>query len=173
LVDMWPSCSPDGQTVYYTEVTSDQTQIMKVGIDGGTPVSVGSATLSFSTVSPDGRSLASLYHVAPGKPAQLAQVDAQSGEIRAAYDEPPGMSVGNAIGTTLAWTKDGRAILFVETQNGVSSLWAQPLGAPGALKASAKQIMIFGPGLIWSYAISPDGKQIVSARGGPITDAVL
>ena len=34
LVDMWPSCSPDGQTVYYTEVTSDQTQIMKVGIDG-------------------------------------------------------------------------------------------------------------------------------------------
>ena len=173
LVDMWPSCSPDGRTVYYTEVTSDQTQIMKVGIDGGTPASLGSANLSFSTVSPDGRSVASLYRVVPGKPAQLAVVDAQSGEIRATYDEPPGMSIGNTGGSTLTWTKDGRAILFVETENGVSSLWAQAVGAPGAPKALAKQIMIFGPGLIWSYAISPDGKQIVSARGGPITDAVL
>jgi eukaryotic-like serine/threonine-protein kinase len=174
LVDMWPSCSPDGQTVYYTEVTADQTQIMKVGIDGGTPASIGSTNLSFSAVSPDGRSLASLYRsTTPGKPAQLAVVDAQSGEIGVTYDEPPGMSVGTAGGSTLAWTKDGRAILFVETQNGVSSLWAQPVGAPGAAKASAKQIMIFGPGLIWSYAISPDGNQIISARGGPITDAVL
>jgi len=173
LVDMWPSCSPDGQSVYYTKITSDQTQIMKLGIDGGTPATLGSANLSFSTVSPDGRSLASLYRATPGKPAQLAVVDAQSGEIRATYDELPGMSIGNIGGSTLAWTKDGRAILFVETQNGVSSLWAQPIGAPGASKASAKQIMIFGPGLIWGYAISPDGKQIVSARGGPITDAVL
>ena len=173
LVDMWPSCSPDGQSVYYTKITSDQTQIMKAGIDGGTPVSIGSPNLNFSTVSPDGRSLASLYHINPGKPAQLAVVDAQSGEIRATYDEPPGVSIGSIGGSPLAWTKDGRAILFVETQNGVSSLWAQPAGAPGAPKASAKQIMILGPGLIWSYAISPDGKQIVSARGGPITDAVL
>jgi eukaryotic-like serine/threonine-protein kinase len=173
LVDMWPSCSPDGLTVYYTEVTSDQTQIMKVAIDGGTPARLGSANLSFSTVSPDGRSLASLYRITAGKPAQLAVVDAQSGEIRATYDEPPGLSAGTTGGSTLTWTKDGRAILFVETENGVSSLWAQPIGAPGVSKASAKQIMIFGPGLIWSYAISPDGKQIVSARGGPITDAVL
>jgi serine/threonine protein kinase/Tol biopolymer transport system component len=173
LVDMWPSCSPDGQSVYYTSVTSDQTQIMKVGIDGGTSTSVGSTNLSFSTVSPDGRSLASLYRATAGKPAQLAVVDAQSGEIRATYDEPPGMTMGNAGGATLTWTKDGRAILFVETQNGVSSLWAQPVGGPGTPQASAKQIMIFGPGLIWSYAISPDGKQIVSARGGPVTDAVL
>jgi serine/threonine protein kinase/Tol biopolymer transport system component len=172
-IDMWPSCSPDGQSVYYTTVTSDQTQIMKVGVDGGTPANVGSANLSFSTVSPDGRSLASLYRATPGKPAQIAVVDAQSGEIRTAYDEPPGMAIGNAGGNILAWTKDGRAILFVESQNGVSSLWAQPVGAPGAPQASSKQIMIFGPGLIWSYAISPDGKQIVSARGGPITDAVL
>jgi Tol biopolymer transport system component len=173
LVDMWPSCSPDGKNVYYTNVAADQSMLMKVGIDGGTPASLGPVNLRFSAVSPDGRSLASLYSPVLSKPAQVAIVDTESGAIRATYDEPSGISLGNTGGTTLAWTKDGRAVLFVLTQNGVSSLWAQPVGAPGAPKASPKQIMNFGPGLIWSYAISPDGKQVVSSRGGPITDAVL
>jgi eukaryotic-like serine/threonine-protein kinase len=173
LADMWPTCSPDGTTVYYTTITTDQTMLMKVGIDGGTPASVGAANLRFSAVSPDGRSLASLYNSSPGKPAQVAIVDAQSGDIRVTYDEPSGMSLGTTGGSPLSWTRDGRAVLLIETQNGVSSLWAQPVGAPGAPQASPKQVMIFGSGLIWSYAVSPDAKQIVVSRGGPITDAVL
>jgi len=55
----------------------------------------------------------------------------------------------------------------------VSSLWAQPVGAAGAAPASAKQLMTFGPGLMWGFALSPDGKQIVSSRGERVTDAVL
>ena len=173
LVDMWPSCSPDGKTVYYTDVSADHPRLMKVSIDGGTPATIGPERLRYSAVSPDGLSLASLYTEDPGHPPKIAVVDAQSGEIRAAYDEPSAMSSEGLGGGTLAWTKDGRAVLLVVAQNGISSLWAQPISAPGTPQASPKQIMIFGPGLIWSYALSPDGKQILSSRGAPITDAVL
>ena len=173
LLDMWPSCSPDGKTVYYSDISADQPRMMKVSAEGGAPTSLSSESLRFSAVSPDGRFLASLYLAGAGKPAQIAVVDAQSGEIRAAYDEPAELSAGTNGGSTLAWTKDGKAILFVVSQNGVSSLWAQPVGAPGAPHVASKQIMIFGPGVIWGFALSPDGTQILSSRGQPITDAVL
>ena len=70
---------------------------------------------------------------------------------------------------SLEWTKDGRAILFLVNKNGASeSLWAQPVGAPGTAATSPKQIMNFSPGIVWAYALSPDGKQIVYSRGFPI-----
>jgi eukaryotic-like serine/threonine-protein kinase len=172
-VDMWPSCSPDGQFVYYTNIAGDRGLLMKIGIDGGQPENLNKQELRFPTASPDNRSLAAIYAPDPAKPSKLAVVDATNGEIRAAYDEPDGLSIGNLGGSSLAWTKDGRAILFVVTHNDVSSLWAQPVGAPGAAQPSPRQIAIFGPGTIWGYAISPDGKQILSSRGEPITDAVL
>lgn len=172
-VDMWPACSPDGRTVYYTDVAAQRVHLMKVSIDGGTLESVSNEDLRFPVVSPDNNSLAAIYTPDVTKPAKIAVVNAASGEILAAYDEPSGLSIGNNGGSTLAWTRDGRTVLFVVTQNNVSSLWAQPVGAPGAPQPSPKQIMIFGPGLIWGYAISPDGKQILSSRGEPVTDAVL
>jgi eukaryotic-like serine/threonine-protein kinase len=172
-VDMWPSCSPDGKSVYFTNIAGDHGQLMKVGIDGGQPQNLNKQELRFSAVSPDNRSLAAIYVADPSKPQKLAVVDANSGEIHAAYDEPAGLSLGTNGGSTLAWTSDGRAILFVVTRNDVSSLWTQPVGATGAPQPSPRQIMILGPGVIWGYAISPDSKQILISRGEPITDAVL
>jgi eukaryotic-like serine/threonine-protein kinase len=171
--DMWPNCSPDGQSVYYADISGDQPQLMKVGIDGGASVHLSGDMLRFGVASPDGKSLAAIYSPDPTKPPKIAVLDATSGEIRSTYDPPAGLAEGINGGGTLAWTKDGRAILFVVTRNGVSSLWAQPVAAPGQIQPSPRQIMIFGPGYIWGYALSPDGKQIVSSRGAPITDAVL
>jgi hypothetical protein len=64
-------------------------------------------------------------------------------------------------------------VLFVVNENSVASLWAQPVGAAGAAIISPKPIMNFGPGFVWAYALSPDGKQIVYSRGVPATDVVL
>jgi hypothetical protein len=127
----------------------------------------------FSAISSDGRSLASLFAVGAGKPPQLVVVDAASGQIREAYDEPAGILLAQSGGSPVTWAKDGRSILFELEHGGVASLWAQPVAGPGAPHATPKQIMIFGPGMVWGFALSPDGRQIVSSRGSPITDAVL
>jgi Tol biopolymer transport system component len=52
-------------------------------------------------------------------------------------------------------------------------LWAQPVAATGAAAAAPKRLTNFTDSRIFSYAYSPDGKQIVFARGRTVTDAVL
>ncbi len=171
--DMWPSCTPDGKSVFYTSISSDQPRLMRVDFEGGTPVKLSDQDLMFGAVSPDGHFLASLYAVGAGKPPQVAVVDAVTGQIREAYDEPTGLVLTQAGGSPLTWAKDGRSVLLALEHAGIASLWAQPIASPGAPHAAPKQIMIFGPGRVWSYALSPDGRQIISSRGSAITDAVL
>jgi Tol biopolymer transport system component len=146
---------------------------MKVGIDGGAPAILSKETLQFAVVSPDNNSLAAIYRPDASKPAKIAILGPDGGEIRVAYDAPLGLTFGSNGGSTLAWTKDGRALLYVISKNDVSTLWAQPVGATGAPPAAPKQLMTLGPGLIWGYALSPDGKQILYSRGEQVTDAVL
>jgi eukaryotic-like serine/threonine-protein kinase len=171
--DMWPNCSPDGKFVVYIDISGNRARLMKVSIDGGTPVNLNSELLQFPVVSPDSRSLAAFYTPDTTKPAKIAILGADAGEIRAVYDAPTDLTTGSNGGSTLAWTKDGRALLFVVNRNGVSSLWAQLVGTPGAPATAPKQLMTFGPGLVWGYTLSPDGRQILSSRGDRVRDAVL
>ena len=77
-------------------------------------------------------------------------------------------------GQKLDWTKDGRAILYPVTTDGVVTLWAQPVGPQGNAPAAPKQVMNLGSDFQWgAYTLSPDGKQIVYAHGRHVTDAVL
>jgi len=144
-----------------------------VGIDGGAPVSLSKETLFFPVISPDGNSIAAGYHPDLAKPSKLAVLGMEGGEIRRVFDVTPDTVLGGEGGSSIAWTKDGRAILLVVGKEGASTLWAQPLGAAGAPPPPARQIMDLSSEQVWSFALSPDGKQIVYARGLPVTDAVV
>jgi serine/threonine protein kinase/Tol biopolymer transport system component len=172
-VDVWPSCSPDGKFVVYADASGGMPTLRKVGIDGGAPISLSKETLFFPVVSPDGTSIAAGYHPDLAKPSKLAILGMEGGEIRRVYDVTPDTVLGGEGGSSIAWTKDGRAILLIVGKEGASTLWAQPLGAAGAPPPPARQIMDLSSEQVWSCALSPDGKQIVYARGLPVTDAVL
>jgi serine/threonine protein kinase len=171
--DAWPICSPDGKTVVYVNLSTDLPTLMKIAIDGGTPARLGKESLQFPALSPDNQLIAASYHPDQTKPAKLAIVAIDSGEIRNVYDVPAETVFGGEGGSDLEWTKDGRSVLFVVNKNSVASLWAQPVGSPGSAAISPKPIMNFGSGFVWAYALSPDGKQIVYSRGVPATDVVL
>jgi serine/threonine protein kinase/Tol biopolymer transport system component len=170
--DMWPDCSAEGKFVVYNDVGVQQTALVKVAIDGGTPVILSKEHLQFGVISPDSNSIVAVYWPDPSKPSKMAILAADGGSMRA-YDVPPGFTYAPDGGGTMAWTKDGRTILYVVSKNNVSTLWAQSVAAPGASPAPPKQVLTFGPGVIWAYALSPDGKQILYSRGEPATDAVL
>jgi eukaryotic-like serine/threonine-protein kinase len=172
-VDVWPSCSPDGKLVVYADASGGWPTLRKVGIDGGTPVSLSKETLFFPVISPDGSSVAAAYHPDIAKPSKLAILGLEGGEIRRVYDVTPDTVLGGEGGTSIAWTKDGHTVVFIVSKEGGSTLWAQPLGTAGAPSPPARQIMNMTSEQVWSFALSPDGKQILYARGLPVTDAVV
>jgi len=68
----------------------------------------------------------------------------------------------------LAGTRDGSGIMFVSTTNGVSNLWNQPVqGGP------PRRMTNFNSDLIFCFDWSPDGKQLVIARGHQASDVVV
>jgi serine/threonine protein kinase/Tol biopolymer transport system component len=172
-IDLWPSCSPDGKFVVYADAAVTMPTIKKVAIGGGTPVNLSNEILFFPAVSPDGTKIAAGYHPDPTKAPKLAVLGVDGGEIRQVFDLTPDTILNGDGGAGIAWTKDSRSILVVVGKEGGSSLWAQPVGAPGTPPAPAKEIMSLTSEQVWSFALSPDGKQIVYARGLPVTDAVV
>lgn len=171
-----PNCSRDGKFAVYIDESGDVPRLMKIGIDGGTPAEIAKAEIRQPAISPDGGSVAAVYTPTPGQPVKLAVIGIEGGEIRSVYDLPAEAeaSLHGDGGEKLAWTKDGRDILYPEVKNGVASIWAQPVAPPGVTPAPARQVMSLGTDFEWgAFALSPDGKQIIYARGQHVTDAVL
>jgi Tol biopolymer transport system component len=167
------SCSPSTKFVVYQDASATPERLMKIGIDGGTPIPIGREHLEYPVVSPDGNSIAGSYEPGPDKPARLAVVGADSGEVQHVYDLPQGANLGSDTGARVAWAKDGRSILFLVNKNGVSNLWAQPLVTAGKSPSAPRPITNFNSDMIWSFALSPNGDATIFARGRRVGDAVL
>jgi Tol biopolymer transport system component len=66
------------------------------------------------------------------------------------------------------WAADGRSLLYVDTKDGLSNIWSQPLhGGP------PKQLTNFRTDQIFAFDLSRDGKQLAIARGTSPSDVVL
>jgi serine/threonine protein kinase len=168
-----PACSPDGKIVVYVE-SSDSSSLMRVGIDGGASTLIAKGVFNSPRVSPDGTTVAAFYFPDPLKPPKLVVIGLNGGEIRNSFDVPATTVYQAEGGHKLEWTKDGRSIIFIVNKDEEPSLWAQPVGAPGAPPASAKRIATFpAESTVYAFALSPDGKQIAFAQGRALTDAVL
>ncbi len=117
--DVSPDCSPDSRWVVYSSSANKET-IWKVGIDGGQPRQL-TEKLSFSpAISPDGKQIVCSYLEDQSSPVKLAIIPFQGG--------PPikTFPLAGQLGTNLAWSRDGSAVVYVLTSGGVSNLWAQP-----------------------------------------------
>lgn len=173
-VDLQPSCSPDGKFVVYTSVAEGRPNLMKVGIDGGAPTQLSKEMMFSPAISPDGQRIAAAYEADPTSAPKLAILGVGGGEILTLINVPPETQVSaGSGGNTVAWTKDGHTILYVVSEEGSATLWAQNLAEGNGPLPKPKQLMNLGQGIVWSYTLSPDGKQVLYSRGNAITDAVL
>jgi serine/threonine protein kinase/Tol biopolymer transport system component len=175
-INVLPSCSPDGTFVVYVQSSGQAVALEKVSIDGGAPTQLSKTgdIVATPAISPDGKSVAVTYTPDVSKPAKVAVMNLATGAIEHMYDAPDGVSFNQDAVSLMSWTRDGRAILYPVTRGGVANLWAQPVAtAPGAPSAGPKQVTNFTDLKIFSFAVSPDGKQMALARGRTVTDAVL
>jgi hypothetical protein len=59
-------------------------------------------------------------------------------------------------------------LTYADTRNGISNIWSQPIeGGP------PKHLTNFKSDLIFRFALSPDGRRLVLARGIQTRDVVL
>ena len=164
-------CTPDGNwLVYNGSLPNDPLpHILKIPIDGGTPVDLARGTQFNPPVSPDGKLIA--YGKTEGQGASAkSKIVLQSLENGAIVNEiqlPPTFTW-----TQLGWAPGGRALTYVHNTGGsIQNVYLQPLdGAPPV------QLTHFDsePASVSAYAWSADGKKFAITRARyNNTDAVL
>ncbi len=157
-MDRFPEVTPDGKWVFYGSAISGRFSVCKISVSGGTPTRINDGIWTDATPSPNGKLLAitsfeektgwgeSVVPLEGGKPVKVAHLN----------------------GTRLQWTPDSKSIVYIDVKNGISNLWSQPL--KGGLP---RQITNFTSGLIFDFAISRDGKQLILARGSVDSDVIM
>lgn len=163
--DECSAVTPDGKWVIYTTRNHGQWTMWKAPMDGGTAIQLTKAPAQKPTVSPDGKLIACFYYDYRGDEQsryRLALLPVEGGQPikyfdAAAYSLLP-----------VYWTPDGRALMYVDTRDGVSNVWRQPIdGGP------PRQITDFKSGRIFRFAWSPDSKMLACERGTVVNDLAL
>jgi serine/threonine protein kinase/Tol biopolymer transport system component len=160
-IETSPALSPDGRSVAFTSSRSGMMTLWRVPVDGGEPVQLTRYATSRPEYSPDGNFIACEYaeHLADGW--KVAILDAQTGAVKA-------MMPGVPAGSRFHWSKDGDALLFVATKDGISNLWKYPIHG-----GSAEQMTHFMEDRIFDFAPSPEDASIALIRGSEMSDVVL
>lgn len=114
------------------------------------------------SVSPDGHTLAIAVGEAKGGAVKIALFDLGS-------SSPPRMlDASHYSRSGLQFTPDGKAVAYVIRENGVDNVWVQPLDG-----SAGHAVTDFKSEQIWSFSLSPDGKNLAVLRGHWDSDVVL
>lgn len=164
----YPHCSPDGKWVVYTLMGAGKPTLWRVPIDGGAPQQLMEQYTAAATFSPDGNSLACLYRdERSNSTLTLAIIPFAGGQPTRVFE---GVRFTEDVSRIPPprWTADGRALTYVVTDGSVSNVWLQPIEG-----AAPRQLTTFKSDRIFSFEWSPDGKQLLVARGITASDVVL
>jgi eukaryotic-like serine/threonine-protein kinase len=156
-----PAVTPDSLWVVFSNVADNK--LWKVSIDGGTPSRVSTKLAGVPAVSPDGKLIACRYREEVLRPFQLGIVSLETGQTVKAIDFPPTSTAGGG----MQWSADGKSVMYVDTRNGVSNIWGQPIDG-----SAAKQLTDFKSDQIFTFNWSKDGKLLL-ARGNVTNDVVM
>jgi len=161
LNEQSPACSRDGKWVYYVD-NGDKRLVKRVPIDGGSPETIVHKDVFYFSLSPDGKSVASV-ELRELDHKLVLRLDSTEGGQMTYHDFDQ-----RALPGQIAFTPDGKAVAYLVREKGVDNLWLQPLdGGP------YRQMTHFTKDQILRFVFSPDGTKIALQRGAQESDAVL
>ncbi|HMF56993.1 MAG TPA: protein kinase [Pyrinomonadaceae bacterium] len=165
-VEVDPVCSPDSKWVIYAASTPGQRIVQRISIEGGEPVKLTEPGLlvNLPAISPDGKLIVYTVTDLDARKFRLAIVSFDGGQPTKLLDVP--RTVG--LPSPALWSSDGRSILYIDTREGVSNIWNQPIDG-----SSPRQLTNFTSDLIANFAWSHDGHQLTLVRGTRTSDVVL
>jgi Tol biopolymer transport system component len=162
-IEFLPVCTPDGKWIIYTSLAEKPT-LSRVSIDGGESKQMSETWARSQAVSPDGKMIAfgGWSELGPSHIA-LAVSPTESASESRTFDIPLTFRLD-----TINWTADGRSLIYIDTRNGISNLWKQPL-----VGGQPVQLTSFKSDQIFNFNLSSDGKQLAFSRGTVVSDVVL
>ena len=150
--ESFPDVSPDGQWIVYTSIDDGTPTVWKMKVDGGAPIRLADQFASNPRVSPDGKLVACYYRENPDATLKIAIIPLGGGPPIKTFNPNATIFVEGGV----RWAPDGRALTFIDNQDGISNIWSQPLdGGP------PKRLTDFTSGQIFRFAWAPDGKGVV------------
>jgi TolB protein len=160
--DQQPDVTPDGRWIVYTSWPSNVPSLWKIPVGGGTPVPIFHPQAWNPAVSPDGASLACQVRENYDGRWRVAVLSLSDGSLQHEFPQMPTES-------PVRWSPDGRALDYVDTRDGHSNLWRQPLngGRPRQLThfLSAEQVQ--------DFAWSRNGDKLAYIQGRAESDVIL
>jgi Tol biopolymer transport system component len=158
-----PCFGPDAAAVYYHTPTDPAVGapdpagagVWKMPVQGGRPERIVREPADHPVISPDGS------RIAYRSGAQVVVAAVASGEVQKRMQAAePG---------DIAWTPDGKAMVWAQTDGDVANLWAHPIDGGAAVPVTR----FTTPGRIHSFAWSRDGHAIAVSRGRETRNAVM
>jgi serine/threonine protein kinase len=156
----YPDFTPDGKWVVYY---AGDGLLWKIPSSGGAPIQLtsGPDLTTAPRVSPDGKHIACNYLVrGPNAQFKLGIVSMENGQLLKIFDIR-----GYAV-RPLRWSPDGKAVTYIDTIEGVSNIWAQPVDG-----GKPRQLTNFRSEQLYYFDWSPKGHLVV-ARGAATSDVV-
>jgi TolB protein len=157
---LFPKFSPDGEWIVYTS-TANMWTLWRMRADGSQPEKLTDALAFHAVISPDGALIAYFGRARPREP-NITIIPFGGGEpLNVIPLKPP-------IGM-IEWTRDGKALTYVSTENGIDQIVQRPIdgGEPTILFKAQSQDQNLGP-----FHWSPDGRMLYFASG-PINRNVV
>ena len=151
--------SPDGKALFYTEVPNPgvPTRLIRYDFDSRRETVLKSDVWAIAVaVSPDSKQLAYLVSVRPGADSYIAVIPSSGGESREVFRGSPWMDGSRY--STLAWTPDGKYLMFVRGGVGDNSpnvLWRVPVAG-----GQAEQMGLSMLARIKTPQIDPSGRRL-------------
>lgn len=160
------NCSPDSRWVFFNTLKNGQSSLWKIPVEGGEPQRITEKITLRPQISPDGKRIACYYRAEAKSPWQFAVLSVDEDAILQTMDLPKTVQLN----TAFAWAKDGKALILLDTRDGISNLWRYPLdgSAPTPVTNFTDESL---PRII-NFSVSPSGDQIALTRGRRISDIV-
>ena len=162
--EFYPQCTPDGRWIVY-QSSGNYPKLWKMPTGGGEPTAITQTRGSRPSISPDGKFVA-YHYLDPSfeNPRWSIGISSlEDGKRVKRFDFP-----STVVERLVKWTRDGKAIAFLNSPGGVPNIWTQHLDG-----GDPKPLTDFPSDSIISFNWNADGSQLAVIRGVETSDVLL